>query len=84
MIATRLARRALADGKAVILWDDGVVTFAFGFAIRGVGRAREPWAIEADLLAGWAFMGGTDRLAQFVPLVARQGRHPAHQRTSPR
>ena len=23
MIATRLARRALADGKAVILWDDG-------------------------------------------------------------
>jgi len=33
------------------------VTFAFGFAMPGIGVAREPWAREADLNAGWAFMG---------------------------
>lgn len=53
----RVARRTLADGKAVILWSDGLVTFALGFRIRGIGTARESWAQEADLRAGWAFMG---------------------------
>lgn len=52
-----LARRVLSDGKSVLLWDDGTVTFAMGFGIKGIGTAREPWAREADLAAGWAFMG---------------------------
>lgn len=53
---TYLARRQTADGKTVLLWPDGQITYALGYAIRGVGRARKPWAREADLAAGWAFM----------------------------
>lgn len=51
--ATVLARRKTADGRSVKLWSDGQVTWAFS-AIRGIGRAIEPWAQEADLKAGWA------------------------------
>lgn len=57
MAQTFLARRALSDGTHVLLWDDGQITFAMGYFIRGIGKAREPWAREADLRAGWAFMG---------------------------
>lgn len=56
-LTTYLARRALADGTHVLLWDDGQITFAMGYHIRGIGKARESWAREADLAAGWAFMG---------------------------
>jgi len=56
-MAEKIARRKLSDGRSVLLWDDGSITFALGFAIRGVGTARESWAREADLKAGWAFMG---------------------------
>lgn len=51
-----IARRKLSDGKSVQLWPDGQVTFALGYAIRGVGKARERWAQESDVKAGWAFM----------------------------
>lgn len=52
-----IARDKTADEKTVLLWEDGQITFAMGYAIRGIGAAREPWAREADLRAGWAFMG---------------------------
>ena len=54
---TIIARAKLIDGKSVQLWSDGLVTFAFGFKMRGIGSAQEEWAIKADLAAGWAFMG---------------------------
>lgn len=52
-----IARRKTADDRTVLLWASGQVTFAFGSAVPGVGAAREAWAREADLRAGWAFMG---------------------------
>lgn len=51
-----IARRKTADGKALLLWADGLVTFALGYSIRGVGRARSASAQKSDLRAGWAFM----------------------------
>ena len=56
-MAEKIAKRILADEKRVYLWGDGQIPFAFGAAIPGIGVAREPWSREADLRAGWAFMG---------------------------
>ena len=55
--AVKMARRTLSDGKDVILWSDGVITFAMGFGIREIGVVHEKWSREADVAAGWAFMG---------------------------
>jgi hypothetical protein len=58
----KIARRQTADGKDVIFWSDGDVTWALGYAIRGVGLSRESWAIEADMTASEALRGFVELL----------------------
>ena len=43
-----IARRLTADDKIVLIWSDGLVTFARGFAIPGIGRARMRHARRYD------------------------------------
>lgn len=50
-------RRATADGKHVLLWDDGSLTWALGYAIRGCGRPRTAAQIELALRAGRLALG---------------------------
>jgi hypothetical protein len=83
--AEKIARRTTADNKAVILWSDGVITFAFGAAIKGVGKAREPWARDADLAAGWAFMGeaclfDAKEVSTAIKAIRKAFRDPYHGR----
>lgn len=53
---TVIAKALTFDGKRVNLWSDGVVTFAFS-GITGVGAARDPAKVTANLRAGWWIMG---------------------------
>ena len=41
-----IARRVTADGKHVLAWDDGTLTWALGYAIRGSAHPRTPEARE--------------------------------------
>jgi len=50
----KIWRTATADGKDVVGWSDGDVTWAFGYAIRGVGLAHSSATAGADLRASWA------------------------------
>lgn len=54
-----VSRRTTADGKSVVLWNNGAVTGRFGHALAGVPTAR-PRKAESRALAlkaGWLFMG---------------------------
>lgn len=48
-----IARRQTLDGKTVIFWSDGMITWALGYRIRGVGRARYACVRRRDREAGW-------------------------------
>lgn len=39
-----VARRVTADGKHVLLWDDGALTWAFGYKIKGAPRGGSDFA----------------------------------------
>jgi len=52
-----IAKSFTADGKKLLLWADGLVTFGFGFRVPGVGASKAPAAQAADLAAGWWLMG---------------------------
>lgn len=54
---TIIARRSTIDGKHVLLWSDGLVTWAMGYRITGVGAARSDFECSLDLEAGWLVMG---------------------------
>ena len=46
-----IARRQTANGKAVCFWANGDVTWALGYAIRGVGSAMSSYAQARNLEA---------------------------------
>lgn len=52
-----VARRPTADGKHVLLWDDGSLTWALGYHIRGGAHPRTLAQIEAARKAGWLVVG---------------------------
>ena len=52
-----IARRSTADGKHVLLWNDGMLTWALGYAIRGAARPRTAEQSAAALRAGWLVLG---------------------------
>lgn len=47
-----IARRQTLDGKTVIFWSDGMITWAMGYRIRGIGRARYACIRRRDREAG--------------------------------
>lgn len=52
-----IKRRSTADGKHVLLWDDGTLTWALGYAIRGAARPKTPAQIDIARRAGWLVLG---------------------------
>ena len=54
---TIIASRTTFDGVKVCLWSDGLLTWAMGYSIKGVGTSRKPEQKELNLRAGWLVMG---------------------------
>lgn len=52
-----LARRKTFDGKAIMLWSDGSLTWALGSVIKGSPNARTAAGIEEAVRAGWLVLG---------------------------
>lgn len=52
-----VARRSTADGKHVLLWSDGSLTWALGYAIKGSAFPRTAEQRERALRAGWLVVG---------------------------
>jgi hypothetical protein len=52
-----IARRMTADGKSVLLWSDGSLTWALGHAIRGSAHPRTTEQRNAALRAGRLVLG---------------------------
>lgn len=50
---TTIARRTTFDGKALVLWSDGRLTQAMGYAIKGIGQPRTEEGEELALRAAW-------------------------------
>lgn len=55
--ATICARRSTFDGKHVLLWSDGSLTWALGNSIKGSAFPRTPEQVEQALRAGWLVLG---------------------------
>lgn len=49
-----VAKGRTFQGSTVLLFEDGLVTFAMGKGIKGVGASRSKWARARDLEAGRA------------------------------
>lgn len=76
-----IAKRTTADGKLVLFWSDGLVTFGMGFGIPGVGRARYAYARRydrqaADLVAGDVELYTAAEVSQLVKAARRAVRAP--------
>lgn len=52
-----IARRSTYDGKHVLLWDDGGLTWALGYAIRGSSRPRTEAGVRLARIAGRLVLG---------------------------
>lgn len=51
-----IAKARTFDGKVLLLWPDGLVTFGSGFGIPGVGASRYRYAQRQDVEAGRAVL----------------------------
>lgn len=79
-----VARRQTADGKRVLLWSDGSLTWGFGEAVTGSARPSTASQAERALCAGWLVMGevgiyDADELSELVAaarFVAERSRLP--------
>lgn len=58
--AHTIARRSTADGKHVLLWDDGSLTWGLGLSIRGSAFPRTREQSEMALRAGWLVLGDVE------------------------
>lgn len=93
-----IARRSTYDGKHVLLWDDGSLTWALGYSIKGSAHPRTEKQRETALRAGWLVMGEVSLYeADEVPDLIKAARWVAqrsgdpgdvrkrfHEKTSPR
>jgi hypothetical protein len=52
-----ISRGVTADGKHIILWADGSLTWALGYAIRGAWMKPKPAKQEEARRAGWLLLG---------------------------
>lgn len=52
-----VARRSTADGKHVLLWSDGSLTWAHGYSIKGAAHPRTDKQRRLALKAGWLVLG---------------------------
>lgn len=76
-----IARRRTSDGKSVLLWNDGTLTWGMYDAIKRSPRAHTDEQIREALNAGWLVMGEIEsyaaaevpRLIEAARKVARRG-----------
>lgn len=76
-----IARRQTSDGKSVLLWNDGTLTWGMYDSIKGSPRARTDSQIREALDAGWLVVGEialyeadeVPRLIEVARKVARRG-----------
>ena len=79
-----IKRASTADGKHVLLWADGTLTWALGFAVKGVGLPRTKAQLAAALCAGWLVMGDVSLYdADEVPALVAAARWAASRGGSP-
>jgi len=52
-----IARRSTTDGKHVCLWDDGSLTWALGYTIRGAAQPKTAAQRAEARRAGWLVLG---------------------------
>lgn len=52
-----ITRRSTADGKHVVLWSDGSLTWALGYSIRGAWMSPRADRRDDALRAGWLVLG---------------------------
>lgn len=52
-----IARRSTFDGKHVLLWSDGSLTWGMGYAIKGAAQPRTSEQRARALRAGWLVIG---------------------------
>src|SRR5690606_11738239 len=73
-----IARRVTADGKHVLAWDDGTLTWALGYAIRGSASPRTPEGRERARRAAWLVLDDVCLFdADEVPALIRAARWAA-------
>src|SRR5690606_19482601 len=77
-----IARRVTADGKHVLAWDDGTLTWALGYAIRGSASPRTPEGRERARRAAWLVLDDVCLFdADEVPALIRAARWAAERGT---
>ena len=75
---TIIARRSTADGKHVCLWSDGLLTWAFGYHIKGAARPRTQAAREQAFTAAWLVLGDVELYdADEIPTLVKAARWAA-------
>lgn len=73
-----VARRSTADGKSVLLWSHGHLTWRFGEYVRGSAHPRTATQVAAALAAGWLLLGDVELWeAEEVPTLAAAARQVA-------
>lgn len=55
--AEQIARRSTSNGKHVLLWSDGSLTWALGYAIKGSAFPKTVEQRVRALAAGWLVLG---------------------------
>jgi hypothetical protein len=75
---TIIARRSTSDGKHVCLWSDGLLTWAFGFRIRGAARPRTEQDRGQAFMAAWLVLGDVELYdADEIPTLVKAARWAA-------
>lgn len=85
-----IAKRSTADGKHVLLWNDGTLTWALYNTIKGSPWPRTDAQIREALKAGWLVMGEVElydaaevpRLIEVARKIARRGGTPGDLRSA--
>ena len=78
MKAEVIARRSTADGKHVLLWSDGSLTWALGHAIKGSAFPRTREQSERALRAGWLLLGDVELYdSNEIPTLVKAARWAA-------
>lgn len=79
-----IARKRTSDGKDVLLWDDGSLTWSLGYAIKGAWMKPSPPNRDRALRAGWLVLGDVELYDHTeVPALVKAARYVADRGGTP-